>query len=130
MTNGRDGPPRGSSADPDLRDVIEGNAAAFEGLITVLVKTGGLVVDHRLSPETHAWMMRPDEAEGIAKPLARIAARHSPVTMDGETNDVLDVLEAGLNVVGYGMAAHERHVMNLQEEQQAQQNRQDFGPGV
>jgi hypothetical protein len=133
-TSGKSGPPRGSSDDgpqPDLRDVIEANAEAFEGLITLLVKGGGLLVDRRRSPQTHSWMMRPDEAEGIAKPLARIAARHSPVTMDGETTDVLDVLEAAGGLMFYGMAAHEREVLDYQEEQQAQQNRgQDFGPGV
>jgi len=80
--------------------------ATFEPIIAKLVQAVSLLLDHWRSRETHTWLMHDEEADAIAAPLSRIAARHSPVTLDEETNDVLDGLEAGIGAAGYGMRAH------------------------
>lgn len=46
------------------------------------------------------WVPNPAQAEAIAGPLASIAARRIPVG-DGDTNDVVDGVMAGIAVTGY-----------------------------
>jgi hypothetical protein len=119
-TKPKTGPPRVAIADPAL----------FEGTIGLAVKAGGALVNHRLSPNTGAWFPRDEEVDAIAEPLARIAARHSPA-VSGQTSDVMDAIEAAGGVAFYVMGSNVRAEESRMEEQQAAQNNgQQFGPGV
>jgi hypothetical protein len=65
------------------------------------------------------WVPAEDQATAIAEPLARIAARHAPVG-DGDTNDVVDGVMAGVAVVGYSIGQFELEAVAKQAEQAEQ----------
>lgn len=84
-------PSRASTADPE----------AFEQLFAIPISVTGIVLNKRLAaPGTAHWLFLEDEAESIAGPLARIAARHTPVG-PGEANDIADGIEATAAATAY-----------------------------
>ena len=103
--------------------VFTADAQAFEGLIGTAVMVAGTVVDSKMSPNTHTWLPTEGEIDSIAGPMSRIAARHAPAVGGGETNDILDGLEAGLGVMGYVLRARTDTIRHAQAEHQGAQNR-------
>lgn len=71
-----------------------------------LVAAGGGLANMaaRDDDEDPVWLMTDEEAEGIALPLANIAARKAPLNVgdgDGDTNDLVDGMMAVLGIAVY-----------------------------
>ncbi len=84
-------------ADPSI-------AAAAAGMFALVAQMGSLVLDRTIGRGSHAWLMHPEEAQAIADPLGRIAARHAPIGT-GEAGDIADAIDAGVATAAYAMRA-------------------------
>lgn len=72
----------------------------FEGPIAGLVQLASLGVAMSRKAPPPLWLADEEDVENITAPLARIAARHAPIS-GGEANDLADGLEAALATTGY-----------------------------
>lgn len=70
--------------------------------ITLVLHVGGGVANMRLAPGSTRYVFVPGEAEAIALPLSRMAARRAKFS-PGEANDVTDMLEASLAGAAYAV---------------------------
>lgn len=84
---------------------VSTDPSVFVGLIVQLIKMVTTVLHLRLAP-THVpndvWLADQEDLDNIAPPLARIAARHSPLD-GGPAGDVGDAIEAILATGGYAL---------------------------
>jgi hypothetical protein len=106
-----DGPSESSTTSRPPGSPLVSTPEAHKAL-TLLVREGvgaaTTVLDERLSPGSHAWAATEWELDAIAEPLGRIAARHNPLAATPMLEDAADAIEAGVGLVGYGLAARRR----------------------
>ena len=76
------------------------SSESYRQAIAMGLQVGTLAINARLDPAGSRWLPTDEEVEAMAEPLARIAARHSPVTVGG-SSDVMDGIEATVAVGGY-----------------------------
>ena len=121
--SGDESPPRptmtskGPGRSPGFTD-----PAAFLGVTGALVGLASMGVHYARRAPEGLWLADEEDVANIAGPLARIAARHSPVS-GTEANDVGDALAAAVGVAGYAMKnlAREAAAKSAPLEQQATQ---------
>ena len=94
-------PSRPSAGDPGVADA----AAGLFGLAAVLA---GVVLDGTLGHRSGAYRMHPDEAQAIATPLGRMAARRATVS-GAEAKDLSDGIQAGVATAAYAARATMQH---------------------
>lgn len=123
------GPSRGYTPDSDPAGFLRAQPSAYEGMIATAVRLGGLGLDSWRSPETHIWMPTDDEVRGMTEPLARIAARHTPLPAGDDTSDLLDGLTVGVVAAGYAIRATSETRQLRAELVHAAQNGQATYPG-
>lgn len=95
-----------SKASTDWRDLLP-IAGTLVGMTSMLVRW--LRSRRRTLPDG-VWIADEDDAAAIAAPLARIAARHSPISGEGSA-DMVDALEVLVGTTGYAMKNLEREAL-------------------
>lgn len=109
---------------------VSTNPETFRAIIETLLRLLTAIVHLRLAPkhvDNDLWLADQQDLDAIAPPLARIAARHSPLDA-GPAGDVGDAIEVVIGVGGYAlknsMGARELR-MSPGWEQQHEQGGQD-----
>jgi hypothetical protein len=89
--------------DPSTRKIYA--KAVEEGAV---IASG--LLNSRLDPDGKAFVMREQEAQGIAAPASRLLARHVPLSaaVAGQATDLSDIIELVTATVGYVMSAMRR----------------------
>lgn len=97
----------------DLR-ALKGRVALATDLIgTVFVSISGLLND-RLADDADdpTWLAEKQDVQAVVVPLARVSARRVPIPGDpSEASDVVDLISAGIGLVGYAMKNLQRRAM-------------------
>lgn len=123
------GPSPGYTPDSDPAGLLRAQPGAYEGLIATAIRLGGLGVDNWRSPDTHVWLPTDDEVQGMTEPLARIAARHTPLSAGDESSDIIDGLTAMVVGAGYATRAGTQARQMRAEAVRAAANGQAVYPG-
>jgi hypothetical protein len=95
----------GSTGSTDLRASLRRNTAKLYATIAKPVIGGLSGVANlwaRQEPDDPAWLMTEEEADGLAEPIANIAARRIALPLgEGETNDIIDGVQIVAVLVSY-----------------------------
>jgi hypothetical protein len=102
MSETRTGPSPESTKRPGLLD--EGVRRAYEKTAKTVAKAASALIEGRLGGGTGGFLMEQNEAQDIAEPASRLAARHAPMPGgSSKATDLSDVVELVVAVFGYLM---------------------------
>jgi len=98
-------PPRPLRLDAGVRK-------GYEQTAKQVAKAASTVIDTQLGAQTGAFLIADDEAQNIAEPASRLAARHIPLPGGGgQATDLADAVELIVAVFGYVMnSLHRRQL--------------------
>lgn len=108
------------AAEEGYRKLLTAMCEQIVGLSSMVVRA---VRARRRELPPKAWIATKADKKAIGEPLARIAARHAPMTGKG-SDDVVDGFTAGVAVVGYSLAN-----LELEEDAAGDQLPVDDGQG-
>ena len=96
------------------RRIVDPSVAAAASLFALVALLASTIVNKTVGHGSGAYLMHQTEAEAIATPLGRIAARRAPIG-DGEATDIADGIQAGTATAAYAARATMEHFGNQQE---------------
>lgn len=104
-------PPKPAATSPRSAGELERELTIASGaaqLFALIASVASLVLDATIGKSSRAYVMQPGEAQAIAEPLGRIAARHAPIG-DGDVGDIGDGIQAGVATTAYVARATIQH---------------------
>lgn len=82
-----------------------GTRKAYEKTAAKVAVVASALVESRVGGGSGAFLMGEDEADAIAAPASRLAARHAPLPGGGQATDLADCVELFVAVVGYVLSS-------------------------